>query len=125
MTPACDVSAVAVSSVAEWRCWLARNCRSETHVWLVVRHVRSTLPGVRYAEAIGHALCYGWIDSHARKRDPDSFYLRFSPRRPRSRWSRVNRQRAAAMTDLGLMTEHGRAAIERAKATGTWQTALP
>jgi uncharacterized protein YdeI (YjbR/CyaY-like superfamily) len=80
-------------------------------------------PGcVRYAEAIEHALCYGWIDSHARKRDADSFYLRFSPRRPRSRWSRLNRQRAAAMTELGLMTEHGRAAIERAKATGTWQT---
>lgn len=76
---------------------------------------------MRYHEAIEHALCYGWIDSQARKRDADSSHLRFTPRNPRSTWSRVNRQRAAKMTGLGLMTEYGRALIELARASGTWQ----
>jgi uncharacterized protein YdeI (YjbR/CyaY-like superfamily) len=106
---------------ADWRAWLARNCRSEKEIWLVIYHASSGTPGVRYHEAIEQALCYGWIDSHARKRDTDSCYLRFTPRNPRSLWSRVNRQRAAKMTELGLMTEHGQALIERARANGTWQ----
>jgi uncharacterized protein YdeI (YjbR/CyaY-like superfamily) len=109
------------STPAGWRTWLARHCQSEKEVWLVIHHKDSGTPSVRYHEAIEHALCYGWIDSHARTRDADSSLLRFTPRNPRSSWSRVNRQRAARMTALGLMTEHGRALIEQAKANGTWQ----
>jgi uncharacterized protein YdeI (YjbR/CyaY-like superfamily) len=73
---------------------------------------------VRCHEAIEHALCFGWIDSHARKRDADSSQLRLTPR---NRRSRVNRDRAARMAELGLMTEHGQALIDPAKANGTWQ----
>jgi uncharacterized protein YdeI (YjbR/CyaY-like superfamily) len=109
------------TTAAEWRAWLARNSRSEQEVWLVIHHQDSGTPSVRYHEAIEHALCYGWIDSHARKHDPDSSRLRFTPRRPRSTWSRANRQRAAKMIELGLMTAHGQALIELAKANGTWQ----
>jgi uncharacterized protein YdeI (YjbR/CyaY-like superfamily) len=101
------VNTFVASTTAEWRAWLAQHCRSEKEVWLVVRHKRSGTPGVRYHEAIEQALCYGWIDSQARKRDADSFHLRFTPRTPRSTWSRVNRERAARMIELGLMTEHG------------------
>lgn len=109
------------SAPADWRAWLARNHRSEKEVWLVIHHKDSGTPGVRYHEAIEHALCYGWIDSHARKRDADSSHLRFTPRSPRSTWSRVNRRRAAKMIELGLMTEHGQALIDLARANGTWQ----
>jgi len=109
------------STTGDWRAWLARNCRSEKEVWLVVHHSRSGTPGPRYHEAVEQALCYGWIDSQARKHDADSCILRFTPRKPRSTWSRVNRDRAARMTELGLMTEHGQALIDLAKATGTWQ----
>ena len=109
------------SNTDDWRGWLARNCRSEKEVWLVVHHSRSGTPGPRYHEAVEQALCYGWIDSQARKHDADSCILRFTPRKPRSTWSRVNRDRAARMTELGLMTEHGQALIDLAKATGTWQ----
>jgi uncharacterized protein YdeI (YjbR/CyaY-like superfamily) len=112
---------VVASTTAEWRAWLADNCRSDKGVWLVIYSKDSGTPSVRYHEAIEHALCYGWIDSHARKHDADSFRLRFTPRSPRSTWSRVNRQRAAKMIEQGLMTESGHAAIELAKATGTWQ----
>ena len=109
------------STTEDWRAWLARNCRSEKEVWLVIHHSGSGTPGPRYHEAIEQALCYGWIDSHARKHDADSWILRFTPRKPRSTWSRVNRERAAKMTGQGLMTEHGQALIDLAKATGTWQ----
>jgi uncharacterized protein YdeI (YjbR/CyaY-like superfamily) len=109
------------STAEDWRAWLARNCRSEKEVWLVIHHSGSGTPSLRYHEAIEHALCYGWIDSHARKHDADSSVLRFTPRKPRSTWSRVNRERAAKMTGQGLMTEHGQAVIDLAKATGTWQ----
>jgi uncharacterized protein YdeI (YjbR/CyaY-like superfamily) len=109
------------STTADWRAWLAQNCQSEKEVWLVIYHSESGTPSVRYHEAIEHALCYGWIDSQARKRDADSSCLRFTPRRPHSTWSRVNRQRAARMIELGLMTEPGQALIELARASGTWQ----
>jgi uncharacterized protein YdeI (YjbR/CyaY-like superfamily) len=109
------------STTADWRAWLAQNCQSEKEVWLVIYHSDSGTPSVRYHEAIEHALCYGWIDSQARKRDADSSCLRFTPRSPHSTWSRVNRQRAARMIELGLMTEPGQALIELARASGTWQ----
>lgn len=109
------------STTAQWRAWLARNCRSEKEIWLVIYHKDSGTPSPRYHEAIEHALCYGWIDSHARKHDADSSVLRFTPRNPRSTWSEVNRERATRMIDQGLMTEHGQALIDLAKASGTWQ----
>ena len=108
------------TGAAGWRDWLSRHGRTEREVWLVVRRAGIPDPGVGYAEAIEHALCFGWIDSHARKRDAGSFHLRFSPRTARSRWSRVNRRRAADMIGRGLMTVDGLAAIERARAAGTW-----
>jgi uncharacterized protein YdeI (YjbR/CyaY-like superfamily) len=114
------MNASLAASAADWRAWLERNCRSGREIWLVVYHKNSGTPGVRYHEAIEHALCYGWIDSQARKRDADSFYLRFTPRRPHSGWSRANRLRAAKMTGLGLMTEAGQSVIEMARANGTW-----
>lgn len=109
------------STAADWRAWLVRHSQSEVEVWLVIQHKGSGVPSVRYHEAIDQALCYGWIDSHARSRDADSSYLRFTPRTPRSRWSRLNRERAARMTEQGLMTAAGQAAIDRARATGRWQ----
>jgi uncharacterized protein YdeI (YjbR/CyaY-like superfamily) len=109
------------STAGEWRAWLAHHGRSEKEVWLVIYHAGCGTRSVRYHEAIEHALCYGWIDSHARKHDTDSSVLRFTPRSPRGTWSRVNRERAAKMTGLGLMTDQGQALIDLAKAAGTWQ----
>jgi uncharacterized protein YdeI (YjbR/CyaY-like superfamily) len=115
------VNTLSASTAAQWRDWLAHHCRSEKEIWLVIHHKDSTTPSIGYHEAIEHALCYGWIDSHARTRRPGCSELRFTPRGPRSTWSRVNRQRAATMIERGLMTAHGQAAIDRARATGTWQ----
>jgi uncharacterized protein YdeI (YjbR/CyaY-like superfamily) len=115
------MSTFSAGTPAGWRAWLASHHRSETEVWLIIHHTGSGTQSVRYHEAIEHALCFGWIDSQARKRDATSSELRFTPRTPRGTWSRVNRERAARMIELGLMTEHGQALIELAKANGTWQ----
>ena len=100
---------------------VTRNCRSAEQVWLVLHHHDSGTPSLRYHEAIEQALCFGWIDGLHRRCGADSSQLRFTPRTARSRWSQLNRQRAAKMIELGLMTEHGQTAIEQAKAAGTWQ----
>jgi uncharacterized protein YdeI (YjbR/CyaY-like superfamily) len=100
-----------VRAVGEWRAWLAAHGATEREVRLVVRRTRSSKPGVRYAEAVEQALCFGWIDSHARKHDADSFLLRFTPRRPRSAWSPTNIERAARMIERGEMTDAGRASL--------------
>jgi uncharacterized protein YdeI (YjbR/CyaY-like superfamily) len=115
------MTTVSARTAADWRAWLEQHHQSETEAWLVIARKDSPTPSVRYDEAIEQALCFGWIDSQARKREGDSYQLRFTPRTRRSRWSRPNRQRAAKMIELGLMTEHGHAVIEQAKANGTWQ----
>jgi len=113
------------SSVDEWRGWLAANADSATEVWLVIHHKDSGTPGIRHHEAVEQALCFGWIDGLQRRHDATSARQRFTPRRARGTWSRVNRERAARMTALGLMTPAGQAMIDLAKATGRWEVTIP
>lgn len=105
---------------AEWRTWLAANHDKELSVWLVLYHKGSGKSCVEISEAMEEALCFGWIDSKAKKRDKESFYLTFSPRKPQSNWSKVNKERAERMLSLGLMTPSGLAMIDLAKQRGTW-----
>jgi len=114
------MAVVFASTPADWRAWLDQLGSSEREAWLVIFHRDSGTPSVRYHEAIEQALCFGWIDSHHRKRDADSSQLRFTPRTPRSGWSATNRERAARLIEAGLMTDRGQAAIDLAKAKGTW-----
>ncbi len=116
---------VAANTTTEWRAWLAQNCGSATEAWLVIHHKNSGKPSPRYHEAIEQALCFGWIDGLHRSRDTDSSQLRFTPRRPGSTWSAVNRERAARMTAAGLMTPPGQAMIDLAKSTGRWEVSVP
>jgi uncharacterized protein YdeI (YjbR/CyaY-like superfamily) len=116
-----EVCTFAPRTTADWRDWLTRNSQSEKEIWLIIHHKGSATPSPRYHEAIEQALCFGWIDGLHRKHDADSSRLRFTPRNPRSTWSRVNRDRAANMIELGQMTPSGQALIDVAKATGTWQ----
>jgi uncharacterized protein YdeI (YjbR/CyaY-like superfamily) len=110
-----------VADRAEWRAWLRDNHETADEVWLVIRHAREqTATGVRHRDAIEEALCFGWIDSLARKRDAESWCQRFTPRNPRSAWSNVNREIVERLTAEGLMTPRGQAAVDLAKRTGTW-----
>jgi uncharacterized protein YdeI (YjbR/CyaY-like superfamily) len=115
-----EPTVVTAGSVAEWRAWLAEHHDAATEGWLVIPHKNSGIPGPTYAEAVEQALCFGWIDGLQRRHDEHSARLRFTPRRPKSKWSAPNRERVARMIREGQMTEAGQAAIDRAKADGTW-----
>lgn len=83
-------------TAADWRAWLDEQTALQRAIWLIIYHKRSPTPSVLVPEAVAQALCFGWIDSHARKRDAESFYLRFTPRRPhRPRGSRFRVGRPA------------------------------
>jgi uncharacterized protein YdeI (YjbR/CyaY-like superfamily) len=110
------------ASRAAWRKWLATN-ESPEPVWLVLYRKSSKKHNLTYADAVEEALCYGWIDNRANPRDDESSYLRFTPRKPESSWSKLNIDRANRLIRLGLMTNAGLAFIDIAKKTGKWKTA--
>lgn len=108
---------------AEWRAWLAENHRTATGVWLVFYKKSSGKPHLSYEEAVEEALCFGWIDSKPGKLDDERSMQYYSPRKPKSNWSKINKERIERLTGAGLMTENGLKMVELAKQTGTW-TAL-
>ena len=107
----------------DWRKWLEKNHAKEKTIWLIIYRKDSKKVSVSYEEAVEEALCFGWIDSKAVKHDPESHLQSFAPRKPKSNWSKPNRERVAKMIKAGLMTPAGQATIDLAKKTGTW-TAL-
>ena len=110
------------ASRAAWRQWLAEHHASAPGVWLVYGKKGSGLPSLSYAEAVEEALCFGWIDSHPRKLDADRSQQLYTPRRPRSGWSRVNKERLVRLEAAGQLMPAGRAAIARAKQNGAWES---
>lgn len=111
---------VQVESRAEWRAWLEANYAQTESIWLIKfkKHVPDKY--VAWEELVQEALCFGWVDSRTRKLDEDRTMLLFSPRRPGSPWSRLNKQHVKAMIAEGLMRPPGLAAIEQAKQDGSW-----
>lgn len=105
----------------EWRRWLEKNHQAVKSAWLVIHHQTSTVQSVYYEEAVEEAICFGWIDSIANKRDATSKYQFFAQRKPKSNWSKANRMRAEKMMATGQMTTAGQALVELAKKTGTWE----
>jgi uncharacterized protein YdeI (YjbR/CyaY-like superfamily) len=109
-------------SMQEWRDWLNIHCDKEKSVYLIIYHKNSKTPSVHWHDAIENALCFGWVDSKAIKRDKDSCYLKFTPRNPKSKWGKRNKERANRLIENGLMTHRGQALIDLAKSTGKWDT---
>ncbi len=105
---------------ASWRRWLAENGESSDGIWLAVGKKGNGVSTLFYEDAVQEALCFGWIDSTVQRMDADRFKQLFTPRRPGSIWSAPNKERVARLKEAGLMAEPGRAAIERAKADGSW-----
>lgn len=110
------------SSRAEWRQWLATHHASAPGVWLVYFKKASGQPSVTYPEAVEEALCFGWIDSHPRKLDADRSQLLFTPRKPKSGWSKVNKERLERLEAAGQLRPAGLAAIARARQNGAWES---
>jgi uncharacterized protein YdeI (YjbR/CyaY-like superfamily) len=103
--------------------WLSDNHGSSTGFWLKIAKKGSGVESVDYAEALELALCFGWIDSQKRGLDESYFLQRFTPRRPRGKWSQINRAKAEELIAAGEMRPVGLAEVEAAKADGRWDAA--
>lgn len=114
---------LAFASQAEWDAWLEREHAASDGVWLKFAKKGSGVPSVVYVEAVEVALCYGWIDSLTKSIDERFYLQKFTPRRARSKWSKVNRERIEALTKQGRMRPAGLAQVELAKADGRWEAA--
>ncbi len=105
---------------AAWREWLAQNHTRKEGVWFISYKKAAGRPTVEYEAAVEEALCYGWIDSKGAKLDDERTMLWFAPRKPRTGWSRPNKERIERLLGAGLMAPPGLAKIEAARQDGSW-----
>jgi len=103
--------------------WLEANAAASPGIWLKIAKKGAPEPSVTYAEALELALCFGWIDSQKRGFDDTHFVQRFTPRRPRGRWSKINREKCEALETAGALRPAGAAEVAAAKADGRWEAA--
>jgi uncharacterized protein YdeI (YjbR/CyaY-like superfamily) len=106
-------------TAAAFRAWLRRNHRTAGVIVLRLARTHAAAPGITYAQALDEALCHGWIDGVRRRGDADSFTVRFTPRKPRSIWSRINVGHVERLIRAGRMTRAGLAAFEARKESRT------
>jgi uncharacterized protein YdeI (YjbR/CyaY-like superfamily) len=114
---------IAFESQAAWEAWLAGNHAIASGVWIKIAKKASGIPTVTHAEALESALCYGWIDGQRNRFDDRWFLQRFTPRRSRSKWSKINRAKAEKLIREGRMQPAGLREIGRARADGRWDAA--
>ena len=114
---------LAFPSQKKWEEWLAKNHQTSKGLWLKIAKKGAGTDTVNYAEALEVALCYGWIDGQKGALDAEFWLQKFTPRGPRSQWSKVNREKATALIENGRMQPAGLAEVERAKADGRWEAA--
>ena len=111
------------ASSEDWERWLDRQPAGSAGLWLKLAKKGSGTPSIDYPTALESALCFGWIDGQKRPYD-ESFWLQgFTPRKARSRWSRINRDRATALIECGRMREGGLREVELARGDGRWEAA--
>ena len=111
------------SSAAEWERWLARNHSSADGLWVKIAKKGTGIDSVRYPQVLDIALCFGWIDARREALDDRFFLQRFTRRRPRSRWSKINRDKVEVLIAAGRMRPAGLAEVEKARADGRWDAA--
>jgi uncharacterized protein YdeI (YjbR/CyaY-like superfamily) len=107
----------------EWGEWLDANHAASEGVWIKMAKKNAGVDSVRYPEVLETALCFGWIDGRREALDERYFLQRFTPRRPRSRWSRINRETAERLIVEGRIQPAGLAEVERARGDGRWEAA--
>ena len=118
--PSPDYKMFHPKSRKQWRQWLEKNHAASPGIWMVYYKKESGMPRVSYAESVEEALCFGWIDSLPRKLDAERTMLKFTPRKPKSVWSQLNKTRIEKLIKEKLMTPAGLRFIERAKLNGSW-----
>jgi uncharacterized protein YdeI (YjbR/CyaY-like superfamily) len=120
VSPLADAPEVFADDRRTWRAWLEANHAASAGAWLVTWRSRSGKQGLPYEDAIEEALCFGWVDGTAGTVDEERGKLYFAPRKPNSGWAATNKARVERLIAAGRMAPAGLAAIERAKANGSW-----
>jgi uncharacterized protein YdeI (YjbR/CyaY-like superfamily) len=123
MDAADGLPVLAFASPAEWRAWLAEHHSSAPGVWVSIAKKGSGIESVRYPEVLEQAICFGWIDGRRQSLDERRYLQRFTPRRARSPWSQINREKAESLIERQLMAAAGHAEVDRARADGRWERA--
>lgn len=118
-----ELPEISFSSQEAWREWLETNHAVSDGIWLKMYKKGSGVPSVVYAQALDEALCFGWIDGQLKAGDEYFYLQRFTPRRPRSTWSKRNISHVERLEKAGMMMPAGRKVIEDAKADGRWDNA--
>jgi uncharacterized protein YdeI (YjbR/CyaY-like superfamily) len=118
-----DSEIIAFPSAKEWELWLAKKHARSAGVWIRFFKKGSGIASLTHADALAFALCFGWIDGQVKKHDADSWLHKFAPRRPRSLWSKRNRELAAQLTKAGKMQPAGLKEVESAQSDGRWDRA--
>jgi len=106
-----------------WEAFLEERHATSDGLWLKIAKKNSGIESVTYDQAVEVALCYGWIDGQVRRFDEYCYLQRFTPRRPRSKWSKVNREKVTQLIERGEMKAAGLREVERARADGRWDAA--
>jgi uncharacterized protein YdeI (YjbR/CyaY-like superfamily) len=117
-----DLPLVQPRSRSAWRAWLQKHHDSSSGVWLVYAKKHTGIPSLSYADAVEEALCFGWIDSLVHPVDDSLYKQIFTPRKPSSAWSALNKKRVEKLIGAREMTTAGMKMIELAKTSGTWDT---
>ena len=104
----------------EWRAWLKENHLAEDFVWLIFYKKSSPNYNLSWSDAVDQALCFGWIDSTKKSIDDEKYMQYFCKRKPKSNWSKVNKEKIKRLVEQGLMEEAGSRSIEVAKTNGSW-----
>ncbi|HEX3553776.1 MAG TPA: YdeI/OmpD-associated family protein [Thermoanaerobaculia bacterium] len=107
----------------DWTDWLEENHAISSGVWLRLAKKASGIPSISYDQALEGALCFGWIDGQKKSHDEKAWLQKFTPRGPRSIWSKINREKVAKLSASGRMRPAGLQAVERAKQNGQWEAA--
>ena len=118
-----EVPTKSFASAVLWRKWLDANHATSGGIWLRIYRKGSGKKTVTYAEALDEALCYGWIDGQKGKGDDASWLQKFTPRRPKSIWSRRNREHATRLIETKRMEAAGRREVDSARKDGRWDNA--
>lgn len=108
------------STRQKWRAWLEKNHAKKDSVWLIIYKKNSGKPSITWSQAVDDALCYGWIDSKAQTIDEECYRQFYSKRKPKSAWSKINKEKVDQLIKEGLMRPAGMATIEIAKQNGSW-----
>src|SRR5215470_5036318 len=120
---ATDLPVLPFERQKDWDVWLGKNHATSSGVWLKLAKKASGIQSVTYDEALEVALCYGWIDGQKRSHDEASWLQKFTPRGPKSIWSKINTEKAQQLIESGRMKSAGLKAVESARRDGRWDAA--